>query len=534
MVGRVGCCRKSVVDHRFEHFDRHVPDGDPSMRPQPHASQDGQALIVVAVCVAVLVGGLALAIDWGYGLAQRRVMQNVADASALGAGKRLASSVIKVNGVINFSVTQEQTWCTANAYANPADLKKSFAPASTSNQLQLFYGDASNPTVWTTGVTTCTGNTEVPPGTIYVRAVVGVSFQSLSAVTVGSSSNAASASARVRLSGTPVPLTGGPMWAMVRHYNPTDFNNTCTSNPCDPTDPNQVQPKLFWDSQAADVAYGNFKGLIDFSHYSPNFNSIPIQAVQLVSQGDSSAHPPTMPYAIDRSGQNSCPWGQDAQGNRLWDSWGQADTQQDTHCSIPNWVYYGFRGTLALDSHWSGASLPAGQETPSALTTRSVCSPRPDPAPSCDDPTMGDWVETAGGTIASLTDVVRSAVSGPRGSSNMPFSNKLVPGTNTPFGKGLVVLVFLWECGEKFTKNGATGNRWDLVVPGGQNPDCSQLNSAPDRVHLFTVAPFTIYEGTISSGSVKGYWGGLFGSPDSCPTCALNALANTAVMVPDN
>jgi len=116
----------------------------------------------------------------------------------------------------------------------------------------------------------------------------------------------------------------------------------------------------------------------------------------------------------------------------------------------------------------------------------------------------------------------------------MPFSNKFVPGTSTPFGKGLVVLVFLWECGEKFNKNGGAGNRWDLISPGGPNGDCSQLNTAPDRVHLFTVAPFTIYEGTISSGSVKGYWGGLFGSPDTCQTCSLNALANTAVMIPDD
>ena len=497
-----------------------------------HTSHEGQALIVVALCVAVLVGGLAFAVDWGYGMVQRRSMQNLADSSALAAGKRLATGIIKVNGAIKFIVTQEQTWCTADRYANALDLKTSFGPPGTTNQLQLFYGDASNPTAWTAGVTTCTGNTEVPASTIYVRAVVGVTFQSLAASTVGHTSNLASASARVRLSGTPVPLTGGPMWAMVRHYNPADFNNTCTSNPCDPTDPNQVQPKLFWDSQAADVAYGNFKGLIDFSHYSPSFNTqLAIQTPQLITQGDSSAHPPSA-YAVDSSGGCTV-WGQDAQGNRLWDSWGEADANKDKQCSVANWVYYGFRGTLALDSHWS-TSLPAGQEAPSALTTRSICNPRPDPAPSCDDPTIGDWVETAGGTIASLTDVVRAAVSGPRGSANMPFSGKMVPGTSTPFGKGLVVLVFLWECGEKFTKNAGAGNRWDLVLPGGQNPDCSQLNAAPDRVHLFTVAPFTIYEGTISSGSVKGYWGGLFGSPDSCPSCALNALANTAVMVPDN
>ena len=503
------------------------------MTPTGVRGEEGQALVVVALCMAVLVAGLAFAVDWGYAMAQRRAMQNLADASAMGAGKRLATAVIKVNGAIEFSVTQEQTWCTADSYANPSSLKSSFAPSDTTNQLQVFYGDGSTPTAWTTSAATCTGNTQVPSGTMYVRAVVSVTFQSLVAATSGHSSSLASASARVRLSGTPVSLTGGPMWAMVRHYNPADFNNTCTSNPCDPTDPNQVVPKLFWDSNAADVAYGNFKGLIDFSQYSPNFNTqILTLTPQLITQGDSWAHAPNA-YALDQSGGCTV-WGQDAQGNRLWDSWGEADGNKDKQCSIANWVYYGFRGTLSLDSHWTGAGLPAGQEAPSALSaTRSVCSPRPDPAPSCDDRTVGDWVETAGGTIASLTDVVRQAVA-VRGSASMPFSNKFVPGTSTPFGKGLVVLVFLWECGEKFNKNGGAGNRWDLISPGGPNGDCSQLNTAPDRVHLFTVAPFTIYEGTISSGSVKGYWGGLFGSPDTCQTCSLNALANTAVMIPDD
>jgi hypothetical protein len=49
-----------------------------------------------------------------------------------------------------------------------------------------------------------------------------------------------------------------------------------------------------------------------------------------------------------------------------------------------------------------------------------------------------------------------------------------------------------------------------------------------------TVAPFTFYEGLVDSSQIKGYWGGSFGDPDACQDCALNPLANTAVMVPDN
>src|SRR5207253_11343737 len=79
-------------------------------------SQQGQALIVIALCVAVLVAGLAFAVDWGYAIAQRRVMQTIADAAALGAGKFLASAVITVNGSPAFTVTQEKTWCAAKKY----------------------------------------------------------------------------------------------------------------------------------------------------------------------------------------------------------------------------------------------------------------------------------------------------------------------------------------------------------------------------------------------------------------------------------
>ncbi|MEK6227452.1 MAG: pilus assembly protein TadG-related protein [Chloroflexota bacterium] len=497
------------------------------------ASDDGQAIIVVALAATVLVASLAFGIDWGYAMAERRAIQNLADTAALGAGKYLASSVIKVNGSVAFSVSQEQTWCTASGYINPVSQKSSFAPRSTSNQFNLYYGDGGSPTVWTTSANTCTANTDVPPTTIYVRVVASVTFSSLVAAIVGHTSSTAGASARVRLSGTSISLTGGPMWAMVRHYNASDFNNTCTTSPCDPTDPTQVVPKTFWDPNDSNVAYGTFKGLIDFSHYSPSFNTqLSIQTQQLITQGDSWAHSPN-PLALDQSGGCTV-WGQDAQGNKLWDSWGEADANKDKQCSIDNWVYYGYRGTLALDSQWNPVPAGwAGQEVPSTLTDRSICHPAPDPAPSCANRTIGDWVETAGGQVANLSTVLSAAVAF-RGSALMPFSNKLVPGTSTYFGKGMVILVYLWDCGEKFNKNGAAGDRWSLIVPGGSNPDCSQLNSAPDRVHLFTVAPFTVYEGTISSNSVKGYWGGLFGSPDSCQSCTLNALANTAVLVPDN
>ena len=38
--------------------------------------------------------------------------------------------------------------------------------------------------------------------------------------------------------------------------NASDFDNTCNTSPCDPTDPTQVVPKTFWDPNDSNVAYG--------------------------------------------------------------------------------------------------------------------------------------------------------------------------------------------------------------------------------------------------------------------------------------
>lgn len=502
---------------------------------QWNATDQGQALIVVAIAVAVLIASLAFAVDWGYAMSQRRVMQNLADAATLGAGKFVATSVIEVNNAPVFTVTQEETWCAAKAYDAP---NRSFTDPNANTVLDVFYG-SSSPTVWTTSakpvgdVCPTTGGTAIPATTLYVRVVASLTFRSLVASMFGHSSSMASASARVRLSGTPVPLSG-PLWSMVRHYDPADYSVACTGT-CDPT---QIDPVEFWSANGNNVVYGNFKGLIDYSRNSPAFAGA---AQQLITAWDPSSHTPN-PLKLDQSGGNCRAWGQDAQGNWLWDSVGEANTNDDKQCSIPNWFYYAFRGTLSLSNKWrSGIELPAGQEEPTPLTARSICTAPPDPAPSCADNTVGDWIETAGGNVGNnMSDAMSRAIAD-RGTV-MPYSDKLVPhGHGQTLGKGLVILVYLWDCGETFSSAAPAGSRWNLIVPstGPGRGDCSQLKKGtggdtPDRVHLFTVAPFTFYEGLVDASQIRGYWGGLFGDPDACQNCALNPLANTAVFIPDD
>src|SRR5207247_11253242 len=79
-------------------------------------------------------------------------------------------------------------------------------------------------------------------------------------------------------------------------------------------------------------------------------------------------------------------------GAGLWDSWGEADTEQDKQCSIGNWVYYGFLGTLSLDSEWASIAGGSVQESASIVTTYTICTLPPNPAPSWPHPTWGDHV----------------------------------------------------------------------------------------------------------------------------------------------
>ena len=66
--------------------------GDPTPATSAHCSrgQRGQTLAVVAMMLVILIGSLALVVDLGHAFAQRRAMQNAADAAALAGARALA------------------------------------------------------------------------------------------------------------------------------------------------------------------------------------------------------------------------------------------------------------------------------------------------------------------------------------------------------------------------------------------------------------------------------------------------------------
>lgn len=503
-------------------------------------------MIVVALAAVVLLGALALAVDWGYGLTQRRVMQTSADAAALAVGRYLATSVLEINGEIAFIVSQADACEVAREYV---EANRPFAPSAGDYGFTLQFG-SGDPIAWTpispTGGCASAPATAVPAATRYVRVTSTVTYPSLVSGVLGFPTTHAAASARAKIVGSQAPANG-PVWPMVRHYDADDFNTTCVGGP-DPCDPLEVDPFTFWSPNEENVVYGNFKGMVDLSRDSSRFYPTPVE--QLIDEWDTSGSAPN-PLKADVSG--NCPAG--------WDTKGGEDPQNaNKQCSIPNWFYYSFGGALSLDRPWlTDATAP--QEPPDPLVPRKVCDPgqRPLQAPSCPDPsipgssdkTVGDWVETAGGNVGSNESDAMLRRIREEGSLNAPFSDRPIDPKKPDgekFGRGLVVLIYLWDCAESYSSSDPATSQWDLIIPdkGPGKGDCSQIGKSgneptPDRVHLFTAAPFTFYEGLVSSQTIKGFWGGAWGTSLDCatwtgdePMCAVNPLANSAVLIADD
>jgi hypothetical protein len=496
---------------------------------RPLRSDEGQALIVVAAAFAILLGAVSFGVDWGYALAQRRFMTNAAQAGALAGGRMLATSVVVAGGSPIFNRSQEELYCEVLRYASA---NRSAGVGGASYRVVVEYGDTSSPTVWTESATsTCppAASDPVPADTRYIRVSSEVSYPSLLAAIAGHPTMTASGSARSRVAGATV-VAGGKEWPMVRHFDPTEFQGNSCGNPCNP---DSVPPVTFWSTgNEPNMVYGNFKGQVDLSRYSSR--SAPSLVPSLLTGWDQSGSAQAVPAtALKTDMSGNCSGG-------LWDTaGGENPSQANKQCSIPNWFFYPFQGDLSLSTDHTTAV--GGQEPPSTLGARPSVCPAPSyvVAPSCDSPGIGDWVETASGNLGSNnSDLMRQRIHNT--GKTTPFSDNQVSGASpgTTYGKALVVQVYLWDCAETFTSSASAGQQWSLIAgTGGDCADIPQTGNTPtpDRVHLFAIAPFTFYEGLVSTSVIKGYWGGAFGDPDSCPSgsCELNPLSNTTFLVAD-
>jgi hypothetical protein len=537
----------------------------------------GQALIIVGLAMVVLLAALALGLDWGYGLTQRRVMQNAADGGALAAAKLLAGGVISTTSgnppvvTTSFVVTGDAVYCEAWRFANANRNTFEPDPASSVNGLSVKWSSdlaAADPWSGSAGGTftpvanpsaNCsapvTSGTTVPAAARYIGVDSSVSYRGLiGSAASGPARLTASAHAVAALRGAPLP-SNGPTWPIVRHYTRSIFDTAC-GTPCDPT---SAAPVNFWSSATNDVDFGTFQGMVDYSRYSMRVangqsscyvSPLPATCVpQLITHWDDSGPPssplPNLAGDISQGGssQVNC-----TPNNAQWITWGD-DVQSgnvagdDSQCSIPNWAAKPFgndpsnasTGQLRLDVA-RGASVDPGS------VRATVCSaaklpPAPLVTPSCADPTIGDWIETNGGNTGNkLSGSLRQFIAA-NGRTDEYSSVVCQTCSGKPvYGRYVVIDVYLWDCAQSYNGN----NTWTLLEPKNGPQDCSDIHKNADispnnvdRVHLFTIAPFRFYEGLVNSQSISGFWGGLVSGDAGCPTCVINEFSNAVLLVGD-
>lgn len=577
-------------------------------------ADDGQALVIVGLAMFVLLGALALSIDWGYGLATRRATQNQADAAALAAGKLLASSF--TGATPQFSVTQDDAWCEA---ARWRDANLPGRPASATDTLDLAF--SSDGATWTPLVSTADCKAggglgdPVPAGTVYVRAIVKASYNSLFGAISGQPVTAG-ASARVRLTAAsgarqltlPAPVTGTigiglsgattspttAMWPLARHFDSQhsfganqDFSGGPCGEPCDPTVATAVQ--LWPATSGSDDA---FTVVVTYGHKSPHEYSAGSDRHQLLSESDyrgTSEGTPTYPNTLGALVNANSPKNGGPCGATTWDTAGAPANGQPTStittCDVPNWFYYGNGGSLSVgtdwwDPSWSGyrgnsvdcsdpqagrcpAPLPVTPaprescQTITAFLPTASCAQSTAPFAPAGTSTSGDWVETLCGPTGSgcaannitpdMALRMRDFIG--RYGRTTRYSSATVPKSGgILFGKAVVVHIFYWDCAMHFDGSKSV---WSLVP--GEGGDCSHLQASDltsadadrriDRIHLFTVVPFTFYEGLIKTSgtnvTVKAFWGDAFGDAGTCAwdaapaACQPNQIMNSAFLVPD-
>jgi hypothetical protein len=530
--------------------------------------EEGQALVIVALAMVVLMGSIALSVDWGYSLLTRRGAQNEAEAAALGAGRYLASSY--VGGLSPFDVSQERVWCEAR---QRRDLSVHTAPAALTRSLAVAFYSSSGSLLATISSANCppSAGTDVPATTALLRVQTATTYSSLFGA-VTSQPIRVSTAARVRLTGgtgvrplqlwpfqSEIPgvgLSGSTttpnvaIWPLIKHFDATDYSGLPCGQYCDATARISRRFTLFPDAPR----FGTFSGLVTYSHFSPHERSAlsPDTVHQVITESDYTGtssghhgHPST--GAIFPPATGTC-------GGLSWDTIGSADPSQAAPCDIPNWFRYGYRGSLSIGTDWNDGSwagfeaAPRAVELPNNLpASRASCSGGPSyfPMPSCTGtPSLiGDWVETVPGDMTPLmaTQMIR-------------FVQEY--GRLAPNGGGLAVVVhvFLWDCAQTFSAGQPAGRRWASLGPVGDLGDGDQngcvITRRPtrtrsvDRVHLVSVVPVTVYlSDVLTSGStvtVYAYWGDVFGDAGACALttppagCGLNPLINSAFLVSDD
>jgi hypothetical protein len=539
-------------------------------------NEEGQALVVVALAMFVLIGSIALSVDWGHSLLTRRGAQNEADAAALGAGRYLVSSY--VGGSTPFDVSQEDVWCEAR---QKRDQTSRSAPTAVTRALRVSFHSSGDDELDAITTANCASpaNTDVPASTRSLKVQNDITYSSLFGVVTRQPTTLVSTSASVRLTGgtgvRPLALPSGvpevpgaglsgyttkpnvAIWPLVKHFDASDYSGRLPCGQyCDDT---SRRFRLFPDSAPGMPSFDDFKGLVSYAHYSPRERSAPPGALvhQLITESDYTGTDNVPHHGHPTAGETpgrilAAPG--TCLGDPQWDTNGVNPIGEAADCDIPNWFRYGYRGSVSIGTDWaapppdSWSTFKGAAEMPDPIppsSSRASCQEAPSyfllQMPSCMVPGLvGDWVETV---REDMTPLIATQM--------QTFIQEY--GRPAPNGRGLAVVVhvFLWDCADSFNAAAAPGARWERLGPT-PDPDDDQDgcrikrkdlrgSRTVDRVHLVSVVPVTVYYDDVdpSGSSVYAYWGGVFGDAGACALttppagCGLNPLINSAFLVPD-
>src|SRR5947207_10491762 len=155
-----------------------------AMMLQENRPVAGQVMVTAALMVSVFFGMLAMAVDIGFGLAQRRSSQNAADAAAMAAARILAKSVDVATdgGVVFIDATDSIVWGIASPYFTANRVGGPLSPSFTTAleyldcaKASLGFSNSSATSLVGAGTKLGSGSV-VPRTTCYVRAISQIQF----------------------------------------------------------------------------------------------------------------------------------------------------------------------------------------------------------------------------------------------------------------------------------------------------------------------------------------------------------------------
>jgi hypothetical protein len=474
------------------------------------SGKSGQALVLFTLMVVVFVGFCALVVDVGRVYAERRYMQNGADAGALAATGLVAASLMpcddNASGVCS-GVTMNEVVQRARAEVNAnASLLANAVPYTAPIDVVVRYAryDFAAGRCGTTWATMPATSASVFGDTCKLRVEATSHWTTWFPLGVVADFNtrgaAAGANATGMIVGDETLQARGDVWPMTRRRSNMD--------PALQT-PSSANPTPFWYSQSGndDAGGANWKGQISLALNSK------------ISPWSTTAAPRNQPLEGSRlflaekdDGWNGGRWfglalpNLSTHGGGAWDtrannpSVGSNFAVDDNFVDLGNWFAYGYRGTISVTSEWwnkqcgnnltgtkVNCQIPNAAQLTSGLYSINRNGNNGNTTSQPWWKATGDWVETYQGDLgANMRDPIDDYMAR-NGQTDCPFSAR--------WGKCVVMVVYMWEGGQLYDDKKSTWDPWNVA------------NKRPDRVHIVDFAYFAFYENLPhSSSSVEGFF----------------------------